>query len=179
MAAVVDMDNPTRPLPRQATFAGSAFTAVVRGVPDSVDGFAVVAARAVVANADGAEFTAELSDGGDGIRRATFKGECFERSGFVGRGFRVEADGERGGVRRAWVFAVGDFEVVAATPRTEAGDPSAAFVAKGGDVYLKSRVVDGVQHYVVQRMAYDDEMEAWGAEWVGDYVLENGEFVEA
>lgn len=175
----IDIENPTRPLPRQSVFAGSAFTAAAVGIPSVVDGFAVVSARAVVVNADGAEFTAELAEGSDGVRRATFKGELFERSGFVGRGFRVEAVGERDGALRSWILGVCDFEVVAATPRTEAGDPSAAFVTKGGDVFLKSRVVDGAQHYVRQAMVWDEDMEAWGAEWVGDYVLEGGEFKEA
>lgn len=47
-----------------------------------------------------------------------------------------------------------------------------------GDLYVKSRIVDGVQHYVKQVMAYDNDMNAWGAEWTGDYVYENGEYKE-
>ena len=94
----LDIENRTRLLPRQSTFAGSAWTAFVVGVPVEIDGYSVT-------------------------------------------GVEVR-------------------------------------VVKGSDVYVKSSVVGGVQHYVRQSMVYDEEMAAWGAEWVGDYVLEGGEFRE-
>lgn len=43
--------------------------------------------------------------------------------------------------------------------------------------YFKSYSRDGVQHYVRQVMSYDEEI-GWGADWVGDYVIVDGKFVE-
>jgi Mn-containing catalase len=51
-----------------------------------------------------------------------------------------------------------------------------AYVVKGSDVYLKSEVVAEVQHYVKQVMSYDPEI-GWGADWTGDYILADGEFI--
>ena len=54
-----------------------------------------------------------------------------------------------------------------------------SFTKKGADTYIKSKVVNGVQHYCLQTMQYDDEMKAWGAIWSGDYILnDQGQFDE-
>ena len=43
--------------------------------------------------------------------------------------------------------------------------------------YFKSYSKDGVQHYVRQVMSHDEDI-GWGADWVGDYVIVDGKFVE-
>ena len=50
------------------------------------------------------------------------------------------------------------------------------YVVKGEDIYLKSRLVDGVQHFVKMAMEYDEDI-GWGATWGGDYILEGGNYV--
>ena len=60
------------------------------------------------------------------------------------------------------------------------GADTSGFARKGDVLYVRSKVVDGVQHYVAQTMTYDDEMGAWGADWSGDYVLSSdGSFIPA
>lgn len=44
-------------------------------------------------------------------------------------------------------------------------------------VFFASEVIDGVQHYKKQELRYDEDMEAWGAEWTGDYIYTTGGFV--
>ncbi len=46
----------------------------------------------------------------------------------------------------------------------------------GSDLYFKSYSKGGVQHYVKQTMSHDEEI-GWGADWTGDYILVDGEFV--
>ena len=87
--------------------------------------------------------------------------------------------GDEGETQR-WKRGCGDFEVVPDTANAEPGDPSASYVVKGGDCFVKSYEDGGVQHYLKQEMQYDAEMAAWGAEWTGDYLLDSsGNFVEA
>lgn len=59
------------------------------------------------------------------------------------------------------------------------GADSSGCVQKGDVLYVRSKVVDGVQHYVAQTMTYDEDMKAWGADWTGDYVLVDGSFIPA
>ena len=54
-----------------------------------------------------------------------------------------------------------------------------ATAAIGGDVYHKSKVVNGVQHYKKEVISYDDDMGDWGASYVGDYIIVGGVFVPA
>ena len=174
----LDIENRTRLLPRQSTFAGSAWTAFVVGVPAEIDGYSVTGVEVRVVNADGVPFSAVLRQRGRAWS-ATFAAECFGRFGTSRLGVRVRVTGvDCDGVSQTWTFGVADFEVVADSPSSQPADPGEALVVKGSDVYVKSSVVGGVQHYVKQNMVYDEEMAAWGAEWVGDYVLEGGEFRE-
>lgn len=59
------------------------------------------------------------------------------------------------------------------------GLPSSFYVVKGDKMYLRSQIVNGVQHYVEQTMEFDPDI-GWGANWTGDYILDaDGEFVPA
>ena len=56
------------------------------------------------------------------------------------------------------------------------GDPISGLMHRGEDIYLPFETVSGVRHYKKQCIAYDPEMEGWGAAWDGDYILVDGEF---
>ena len=45
-------------------------------------------------------------------------------------------------------------------------------------VYLPSNFINGVQHYAKQTLVWSDKMNAWGAEWSGDYIIEDGTYKE-
>lgn len=53
------------------------------------------------------------------------------------------------------------------------------YVTMGADQYIKSEIVDGVQHYKKVVLAYDADMEDWGFNLTGDYILSGSSFVEA
>lgn len=169
----------THPLRPESTFTGSAYTASIDGLAATLDGFLVTGVRVQVTNADGAPFTADAKLI-DGVWSCTFSESCFVNYGFVAKGLKIVVTGrDSSGVTRTWTRGVGDFEVCADSASAVPGDPSSAFVVKGGDVYLKSEIVGEVQHYVKQTMVFDEEMDAWGANWSGDYILAGGEFIDA
>lgn len=111
-----------------------------------------------------------------------FEGE-FRSSGRVASGLVIKAHGVESGwlERHTWVLGVADIEAYdysdAAALPFDTPD-MASYVQKNDDIYIKSEVIDGVQHYKKQVIVYDSDMESWGAEWIGDYILENGVFVE-
>lgn len=169
----------TMPLRPESVFTGSAYTASISGVETDIDGYKVTGVSVVITNADGTPFTASARSVG-GVWECTFAETCFTNYGFASRGLKIKISGTNAaGVTRTWTRGVGDFEVVADSSSAQPGDPANVFAVKGGDVYIKSALVSSVQHYVKQTMVYDAEMAAWGAEWGGDYILVNGEFVEA
>lgn len=66
-----------------------------------------------------------------------------------------------------------------ATPGTYAWDPVKKVAYRTDDIYMKSEVIDEVQHYKKLVLEYDSDMEGWGLNFSGDYVINNNEFVEA
>lgn len=64
---------------------------------------------------------------------------------------------------------------------TAAGSPGAHYQSKGGDIYIKSEVIDDIQHYKRLSIAYSSRLGTWGFnDPEGDYVLfANGDFVPA
>lgn len=173
-------DKLTNPLQPESVFTGSAYTAAIPNVPKSIDGYEITGVEVRVTNADGVPFTAAARLRGD-MWLATFAASCFASYGRISKGLLVTliGTGDDGEVQR-WKRGCGDFEVVPDTASAEPGDPSASYVVKGGDVYVKSFAEQGVQHYLKQTMVYDAEMAAWGAVWDGDYIIDSsGNFVEA
>ncbi len=170
----------TDPLRPESVFTGSAYTAAVERVPDDIDGYRVTGVFVSVTNADGIAAVVPCRRRTNGIWSCTFAASNFANYGFVSKGLKVELVGvDEDGNEQRWTRGVGDFEVVAGTASAVPGDPSSGAVTKGSDVYVRSRLVAGVQHFVRQVMYYDDEQSAWVADWQGDYILAGGEFIPA
>lgn len=168
------------PLPPVRVLTGSAAAFEVMGIPFTIAGRRVMSVVVAVTNADGAEIAAVADcNPATGSWCAVLAASCFTRYGEVQRGLRIIAslDCGSGESPLRTVIAVGRLSIVAGEADAEPGDPALTVAVKGGDTYIKSEVVEGVQHYKLQVIRYDAEMAAWGAEWIGDYILDGGEFV--
>lgn len=167
----------TLPIGPVSGFTSSALPLEFVDIPGEICGAAVVAVAVTVTNADGVAATAPCEHA-DGVWRVIFAASCFEHYGYVESGVSVALTLRDGsGNERRMVLAVGDLEVKRSSPSAAPGDPGKSYQIKGEDIYVKTRVIDGVQHYARQEMSYDAEMGAWGADWLGDYILVDGEFV--
>lgn len=170
--------DPTLPIGPVRGFTGSSLFLELCGIPPKIGGCDVASVDVSIVNADGAPITG-TAERADVIWRILFASSNFATFGNIKNGAKVTAELVRAdGTRFATTLGVGNVEIVKGDPSAEPGDPSRAFVVKGDDVYLKSEIVEGVQHYVKQEMEYDPEI-GWGANWTGDYVLVDGEFVPA
>ena len=162
------------PLKCGTVFSGSALPVTLVGVPESRGGLKVCGVRVRVVNAAGMPVSAECFMQ-RGLWRCRFSAANFAVYGFISQGMSVELVLDDGEIE---TVGVGDFEVIAANASAVKGEPSGVFMSKGADVYHKSEVVDGVQHYLKQKMVHDPDI-GWGATWIGDYVLTaEGEYVE-
>lgn len=149
---------------------GSARTIGVIGLKSRC-GVTIVGCRIRVTNADGVALTKDcVKDGGAWC--VTFPASHFQNYGTVKNGVVVFAVGkDESGNDQQWIVRVGDLRVMAINAESESG------VVTPGDVYHKSEVIDGVQHYKKEVLTYSKRQQAWGAEYVGDYVFVGGEFV--
>ena len=175
---VIDLRYNTKktalPLKCGTVFSGSALPVTLIGVPESRGGLRVCGVRVRLTNAAGMPVSAECFMQ-RGLWRCRFSAANFAVYGFISQGMSVEFVLDDGEIE---TVGVGDFEVVAANASAVKGEPSGVFVTKGSDVYVKSEVVDGVQHYLKQKMVHDPDI-GWGAVWTGDYILSaEGEYVE-
>ena len=166
------------PLKCAYLFAGFSEPFSIVGIPPKMATRDVVAVTLSLTNADGATFPLPCVRGERGVWNTAAAESCFPSHGLVKRGMRISvtvksADGSTSAV----MIAFGDIDIAAVSADVPPGDPTKAFVAKGDDVYLKSQVVEGTQHYVKMTMEYDPEI-GWGANWSGDYILVDGNFVE-
>lgn len=167
----------TLPIGPVSGFTSSALPLEFVDIPGEICGAAVVAVAVTVTNADGVAATAPCEHA-DGVWRVIFAASCFEHYGYVESGVSVALTLRDGsGNERRMVLAVGDLEVKRSSPSAAPGDPEKSYQIKGEDIFVKTRVIDDVQHYARQEMSYDAEMGAWGADWLGDYILVDGEFV--
>ena len=141
--------DPSLPTAPLRTFAGSAL-ALDLLVPQAIAGEPLAGVAVTIVNADG----------------------------YVTNGFRAVATLGTGEATHETILAVGDLDIRAASATAIPGDVAASLQTKGGDIYCKTTVVDGVQHYAKQTIAYDADMGAWGATWSGDYILVAGEWKE-
>lgn len=167
----------TLPLMPVKVYTGSALPLELVGIPNSMAGGEITGVSVEVTNADNQPLTGEcVKVGADWY--VLFAAAGFVSYGFVSKGLKVTATVKRAdGSTANVIIGVADFEAVAASASASAGVPSQGYIVKGGDLYVKSKVVDAIQHYVKQSMEYDPEI-GWGANWGGDYVLSaDGQFV--
>ena len=170
-ANLLNSGLPLKPLNH---FTGSALPVLVADVPLIRAGRTVTGVRVTVTNADGVETVAPCALGGMWWT-CIFPASLFTSYGVVTAGLKVEL------VMGAHteIIAIGDIDFRRSTAEAQPGVPHDFVSMKGGDVFIKSRIVEGVQHYAKQTIRYDEEMGAWGAEWTGEYVLDqSGNFVE-
>lgn len=170
------MANAGHPLACAAVWTGSALPVAIR-MPTKVGGADVTGVKVYATNADGVELSA-VCELVKGVWRTLFSASGFTNYGFVTNGFRVEVTLAAGDVTSS-IRYVGDLEVKKETADARPGLPSSFYVVKGDKMYLRSQIVNGVQHYVEQAMEFDPDI-GWGANWTGDYILDaDGNFVPA
>ena len=166
----------TLPIGPVRCFTSSALLVELAEIPEALGDGTVSAVTVTVVNADGMPVTAPAEKHGH-LWTVLFAGTNFPTYGFTERGIRVHATISRGdNTAYQMVLGLGNLEIVKGDATAEPGDPMRAYVVKGSDVYFKSEVVAEVQHYVKQEMSYDPEI-GWGADWTGDYILADGEFI--
>ena len=76
-------------------------------------------------------------------------------------------------------LGTGDFTVVSTELTGSTPPPGAGiYQKKDDDLYLKTVIINDVQHFAKQDLVWDSDMEAYGLTWTGDYILVDGEFQE-
>ena len=175
----IQMENMlTLPVMPVGIYTGSALPLEIVGIPALMAGGVVSGVSVTVTNADGIPVTGAAEIIG-GTWMILFAASNFANYGEVMAGIRIDATvARRDGTTAVVTVGVIDFEVKAASADATAGTPSNMVMVKGGDIYCKSQMVGGVQHYVKQVISHDPEI-GWGADWTGDYVLgSDGQYVE-
>lgn len=175
----IQMENElTSPVMPVGIYTGSALPLEIVGIPATLAGGVVSGVTVTVTNADGMPVTGEAAAVG-GVWMVLFSASNFANYGTVKYGIKIDATvTRRDGTTATVTVGVADLEIKAASASAAPGTPSSRYALKGGDLYLKTQVLDGVQHYTKQSMVYDAEI-GWGAEWTGDYIMgADGEFVE-
>lgn len=173
------LKNPGTPMKCVTHITGGALPVLLPDVPQFRGAERVTGVKVSIVNADGLETVADCEQHAAGWSYL-FPAALFAHHGFVQQGVKVALVlGESGGVPVTETVALGDIDITPASASVHAGEPEAMAETKGGDKFDKTRVVDGVQHYAKRVVSYDEEMGAYGATWVGDYVLgSDGQFVE-
>lgn len=173
------MKNPSVPLQPVYTFADSSLPVAIVDVPFCREDGLVTGVWMTVTNADGMPCRAPALKCGPAWRVAFAPG-VFDHVGFIARGVKIDlvlSDGD--GHESLSTAGVGDIDIMPTATNVTPGDASRTFVLKGSDIYCKSEIIGDVQHYKKQAIVFDAEMGAWGAEWTGDYILNDGEYVDA
>ena len=175
----IQMENMlTLPVLPVGIYTGSALPLEIQGIPAMMAGGVVSGVSVTVTNADGVPVTGAAAVVG-GVWMILFASSNFANYGDVMAGVKIDATiDRRDGTAATVTVGVADLEIKAASANATPGTPSNRYAVKGGDLYLKTQLVEGVQHYTKQTMAFDPEI-GWGAEWSGDYILDaSGNFVE-
>ena len=153
---------------------GSARTLGVIGLKSRVPGIEITGCQIRVVNADGQAMT-KTCKLERGVWVATFPASHFQRYGTVKKGVVVYAVGkDESGEMQTWIERVGDLRI---SPVDSSSAAAETVAQPPGDVYHKSTIVNGVQHYKREVLTYSERQQAWGADYVGDYVFVGGEFV--
>jgi hypothetical protein len=168
-----------RPLVDTWTLSGSAAIFSIIGVPESFGGIPITGVALQLTNADGTTLTLTATQS-IGSWAVTFPATHFSAYGIIDGGVRVHALGTSGGSPVDITLATGNLCIKQDDPTARPGEMSAGVWYRGEDVFNKAGAPDaqGIQHYKKQVLAYDAEMGDWGVTWVGDYIIENGNFVE-
>lgn len=155
---------------------GSALSLDIFGVPKYLAGKPVLSVTVTITNPDAVTASAAADKLGS-FWSVKFAASLFTSYGEVLRGLKISATT----ADATTILALADFVVVAATPDAAAGSPGAHYQSKGGDIYIKSEVIDDIQHYKRLSIAYSSRLGTWGFnDPEGDYVLSaNGDFVPA
>ena len=168
--------NPLYPAGPLFGYSGSTVLAELVSVPASLAGGTVAGVEVTLTTPDGLQVTAPAEKVGSEWH-VLFAASNFTCFGTTRRGFKAVAIIARdNGTTFPYTLGIGNLHIDAGTPDAQPGDPSKGYVVKGDEIYFKSEVVEGLQHYVKQVMEYDPEI-GWGAAWTGDYILVDGEFV--
>lgn len=170
--------GPAFPAMPVSTVTGGALPLELLGIPAYLAGNEVTGVTVTVTNAQGVPATAPARRVG-GVWYVLFAASNFTAWGDVAKGVRFSVTvAHDDGTSSDITLAMADLTIAPADASAVRGGGDAAYVAKGSDIYLKSEVVDGVQHYLKQKMVHDPDI-GWGATWIGDYVLTaEGEYVE-
>lgn len=175
----IQMENMlTLPVMPVGIYTGSALPLEIVGIPAMMAGGVVSGVSVTVTNADGIPVTGAAAAVG-GTWMILFAASNFANYGDVMAGIRIDATVDRSdGTTAVVTVGVADLNIKAASADATPGTPSNMVMVKGGDIYCKSQMVGGVQHYVKQVISHDPEI-GWGADWTGDYVLgSDGQYVE-
>ncbi len=170
----------TLPLVESSVYTGSALSLVFRDVPEEYAGGTVSALTVTVTNADGQAVTGSAAKSTDDPTRwhILFAASNFPTYGEVEYGVKVVATVTDTDGSYPLTF-IGDFTVKPGSASATQGDPTNAFIRKGDDMYLKTEVVDEVQHYTLASMVNHPQL-GWAIQTSGDYILNaSGEFVAA
>ena len=165
-------ERPDWPFMPVSVACGSARTIGVIGLRSRL-GITVTGCKIRVTNADGCALTIDCVLTG-GIWVATFPASHFQSYGTVKNGVVVFATGrDEHDDDQMWIERVGDLRV---TPVDAESTPGVSSAPK--DVYLKSYIApDGVQHYKKCVLVYSERQNAWGEDYVGDYIFVGGDYV--
>ena len=166
------VERPDWPFIPVSVAAGSARTLFVKGIPSRF-GLTVTGIRIRVTNCDGEQLTKDCVRTGD-VWCATFPPSHFQRYGTVKNGVVVFFVGlDETGAEQMWIQRVGDLRVTSLDESTDPGSVKQTPKA----VYIKTEMIDGVQHYKQEVLVWSERQQAWGADFVGDFVFVSGGFV--
>ena len=169
---MLDGERPDWPFLPIAVPCGSARTIQVAGKA-ARPGITVTGIRIRVTNTDGVALSKDCVYT-CGVWSATFPASHFGNYGTVKNGVAIFVVGkDENGDDQLWMQRVGDLRVL----QVGASETPGGTVETPKDVYHKSEIVDGVQHYKREVLTYSERQHAWGAEYVGDYVFIGGDFV--
>lgn len=187
-AVVIDISmvlgRVNRPLVDTWLLSGSAAAFTILGVPAEFGGITLTGCALQLTNADGTTQTVTCTKktrGGETVWCVTFPASHFTHYGIVEGGVRVHGLGlDATETAVDLTLATGNLCIKKDDPTAEPGDLSRGVAYRGEDVFNKAGAPDahGVQHYKKQTLEWSPEMGDWGVVWTGDYILENGQFVE-
>lgn len=168
----------TLPLRPVGIWTGSALPMELVNIPEEYAGGEITAVTVGVTNADGLDVTGEATRNADDPTQwdILFAGSNFPRYGSVDFGVRITATVATDEASYEVIVAVGEFVISQATADAEAGDPVNGCVRKGDDQYLKTNIIDNIQHYARVHMENNATL-GWVVASSGDYILNtSGEF---
>ncbi len=167
----INSDPTLQPLPVKIN-TGSTLALDIIGIPNEIAAENVKGVEVSITNPDGISATGNAEKIGN-LWCVRFSSSLFASYGTVLRGIKISVITATG---PTVVFA--DLVVVAANADAVPGNPGNHYQTAGGDIYVKSEIVGGVQHYKLLTIGYNDRLGTWGFnDPEGDYILDaNGNF---